>query len=125
MKLSKNITQYLKMSNLDKSLPKWAVFIMVPANSNQSKKINTLMWVKQDTEKSFHNLLCSTSHNKTHCLSCCIKLLIVLSLKFSLKETKNGFSKITAESSMKSSGKLFNKPIKKDFIKRNSIIFSI
>lgn len=46
------------MSNLDKSPLKWAIFIMVQANLNLSKKINILMLEKQDKDKYYQNLLC-------------------------------------------------------------------
>lgn len=56
------------MSNLDKSLPKWEVYIMALANLNPLKKINTFMLEKQDKDKYFQSLLCWTSLNKMHCL---------------------------------------------------------
>lgn len=46
------------MSNLDKSLPKWEVYIMALANLNPLKKINTFMLEKQDKDKYFQSLLC-------------------------------------------------------------------
>lgn len=58
MRFFKNLTQYFKMLNLDKLIPKWEVFITALANLNPLNKINTLMLVKLVKDKSCQSSLC-------------------------------------------------------------------